>query len=97
MGSAVPVSAVAICEPSPAAEVFFTDVEIEVVCGKCARFLLVAEQRPVESLHSEPEMVVVIRCTTLIELVPAMIAKTVFALGRHWGNRVTRSMLKLVK
>jgi hypothetical protein len=93
MGSLRAANTVPIVEIGKVDEILFTDIQIDMVAGRCARFTLVCEQSPVDCEGSGPENVVKVRCTTLVELVPCMIRKTVFALGKHWGKNSMSGLL----
>jgi hypothetical protein len=93
MGSLQAASALPIVEIGKIEEHLFTDIEIELVAGRCARFTLLCEQRPVDCQNPRAENLVKVRCTTLVELVPFMIRKTVFALGKHWGQSMKGGLL----
>ena len=93
MGSAIERAPIPLVEIGAVPELFFTDIEVEVVAGRCARFLLVSEQRPVDCADAPPERVLRLRCVTPVELVPRMIRKTCFALGRYWGAGAVKGLL----
>jgi hypothetical protein len=86
MGSCSAREQVPIVEIGVVQEVFFTDIEIEIFARQCVRFRLTSEQTPVDCETASPERMVRFHCTTVIDLVPMMIRKTVFALGHHWGK-----------
>lgn len=86
MGTAAPKAVLPAVEVASVPEIFFTSIEIEVIAGRCARFLLLCEQRPLGCEGIGAENVLRLRATTMIELVPGMIRQTVFALGKHWGK-----------
>lgn len=78
--------AIPIVEIGIVPEFFFTDIEVEIVAGQGARFMLLCEQRPMDCESAPAENVLKVRCTTLVALVPRMIRKTIFALGQNWGR-----------
>ena len=86
MGCAAERNAIPLVEVGSVPEFVFTEIGIEVIAGRLARFLLFCEQRPVDCGGAPCENVLKCRCVTPIELVPHFIRKTAWALGRHWGR-----------
>ena len=84
MGCAAERNAIPLVEVGSVPEFVFTEIGIEVIAGRLARFLLFCEQRPVDCGGAPSENVLKCRCLTPVELVPAHLRKVAFELERQW-------------
>lgn len=92
MGMAHALHQVPIVETGPVPIHFFNDFELEVFGDRCARFVLLQDHKP-HYLDGGAERTMEVKVITCVDLLPGMIGKLIFELGRQWHRDWIKGLL----